>query len=300
MHRRPELLRLRTAYDSLVRHINDWVAGRIQAPIGRWTQGTIDRRVAELSAQRDANVAQRARIRELQAAEHLQAERAAALPFETGVAASNLPQLGRTVIESRPAGHIPFMVSPAPISNLTTVTSSMPTLLPIDISGVTGGIGGAIGGDTGRALGGVIGSIANTFLNPQQSTSTGPTPVMGMASVAGAGPMVMAGGAMVTAARALLIKASMFVGKRVTLPAVLALIRRFGPTVAATALGLGLGEIIQLWIAGSGKTRRRRGISGADLRRTTRTLRTLGRLNQLVGGFCGRGTGRRAVRVRRR
>lgn len=73
------------------------------------------------------------------------------------------------------------------------------------------------------------------------------------------------------------------------------LIRRVGFEVAATALGLGVYEAAEILLADSqsGARRRARGISGADIRTTCRTLGKVKRLSAQLGTSRARAPARR-------
>lgn len=63
--------------------------------------------------------------------------------------------------------------------------------------------------------------------------------------------------------------------------------RFLGLQAAAAALGVSAVELAQTVLQDAGKVRRRgRGISGADVRRTVRTMKKLQRLNAAVGAGC--------------
>ncbi len=89
----------------------------------------------------------------------------------------------------------------------------------------------------------------------------------------------------------LLRRASENIGKRITRKNAIALIKRVGIDAAALALGLTVLEMAQ--IVASEPSRRMRGISGGDIKRTRRTLRKINNLACTLREFCG--TGRTSI-----
>jgi hypothetical protein len=95
-------------------------------------------------------------------------------------------------------------------------------------------------------------------------------------SGAGALPAVIGGAAALV--RMLLARASAFVGARVSRSAAMSLIRKWGPTAAASALGWSAAEVLQFWFAtggGRGGRRRGRGLTYRQIQTANRVARTL-------------------------
>lgn len=109
-------------------------------------------------------------------------------------------------------------------------------------------------------------------------TSGGYGPETAVASVMPVGTMPAMG--MMAAVRAgaslILKKIQMNIGKRISRQQVSQLLRRVGPEAAAIALGISVTELLQL--EATKPTRRARGISARDIRRTKSTLRKLSHL----------------------
>src|SRR5260370_42008676 len=93
---------------------------------------------------------------------------------------------------------------------------------------------------------------------------------------AGGGPRAIgAGGAL--AVRAILIRVKSRLGYGITVRGIVDLVRRFGPGVVLTFLGIGIEELMLLWVhhERGGRRRRHRGISGRDITRAQRTIRRM-------------------------
>jgi hypothetical protein len=153
-------------------------------------------------------------------------------------------------------------------------------------------------GNWGGAIQAGASAAITAYTTPKPSyvpqTSGGATPTAtGGATPAGTTVAVMQGAALV---RWLLAKAANFLGRKVTKRAVLDLIRRYGPTAAASALGWSAVEAVQFWMAaeGAGKPRRRRGLSYRQLANAKRVARTLQGMTRTFQQACGAvGYGRR-------
>ena len=191
-----------------------------------------------------------------------------------------------------------------------------------NIGGLLSGLAPVIGaafGPTGAIIGGQVGGIitaaagapsvaprvrANGAMVPQEAI-VGVAPRVPVAPSTAVAPMVT-GGALVplaTGARgliaALLAKAGLTLGKRVTANGVLALVREIGLAAAAAALGLELVEIAQ--IIAAKPRRRRRGITAAQLATIRKTLRKVATINRTLAEFrppVRRATGRRVTQTR--
>lgn len=78
-----------------------------------------------------------------------------------------------------------------------------------------------------------------------------------------------------TAMRALLASISARVGQRVTVANVVALVKRVGVEATALALGITAAEVLQLYMMGTVKRRRRRGITGRQISNARSTIRRM-------------------------
>jgi hypothetical protein len=127
-------------------------------------------------------------------------------------------------------------------------------------------------------------AISRTFVPWEDSPAT---PTAGTA-----GPVVAGVAAGVALVRALLAKAAQYLGRRVTKANALDLIKKFGPTAAASALGWTAAEALQFWLAtgGTAKKYRRRGITGRQLANAKRVARQLNSMAQSFREVCGSAT----------
>ena len=105
-----------------------------------------------------------------------------------------------------------------------------------------------------------------------------------VAPLAGVGALALSARGLI---QNLLRRASENIGKRITRKNAIALIKRVGIDAAALALGLTVLEMAQ--IVASEPSRRMRGISGGDIKRTRRTLRKINNLACTLREFCGSG-----------
>jgi hypothetical protein len=122
---------------------------------------------------------------------------------------------------------------------------------------------------------------------------------------AGGGPRAIgagvAGGAL--AVRAILIRVKSRLGYGITVRGIVDLVRRFGPGVVLTFLGIGIEELMLLWFHHErrGGRRRHRGISGRDITRAQRTIRRMSSFMCRVQEVCAApGVARVVRRVGRR
>lgn len=69
------------------------------------------------------------------------------------------------------------------------------------------------------------------------------------------------------------------------------LVKKLGPELAAGALGYSVVDLMTAIVAGNGMStrRRRRGLSGRDIRTTRRVCRTMHSLNEQIRSSCGGG-----------
>jgi hypothetical protein len=179
-------------------------------------------------------------------------------------------------------------------------------------------VGAAIGGPAGFAVGTAIGSAIGPKPQAQQLIG-GPPPVGPGAGVGGgmvktgtsaAGKIIQGGmsmlGRWLIGARGIARNATgkivgvmrgeqLFRNKRV-----IALAKQIGMAGAATALGITLAEVAEMFVAESGKRRRTRGISGRDIKCTRRTLGKIRSVQRMIGVArpASRARGRPAVAVR--
>ena len=110
------------------------------------------------------------------------------------------------------------------------------------------------------------------------------TPAAMRVPLAGVGALALSARGLI---QNLLRRASENIGKRITRKNAIALIKRVGIDAAALALGLSVLEMAQ--IVASEPSRRMRGISGGDIKRTRRTLRKINNLACTLREFCGSG-----------
>jgi len=97
---------------------------------------------------------------------------------------------------------------------------------------------------------------------------------------AGGGPRAIGGGVAGGSAlmvRAILLRVRSRLGYGISVRGIVDLVRRFGPGVVLTFLGLGVEELMTLWFHHErrGHRRRARGISGRDITRAQRTIRRM-------------------------
>jgi|SRR3990170_6209025 len=135
------------------------------------------------------------------------------------------------------------------------------------------------GGRTGAPVAPISAAVMPFRGGFLEANGGGVTPVGGTT-----GRLVVAGA---TRVATIMAKIAAHLGRRVAKWRVIELIRRWGPFAAAGALGIAAEEAIELWLSAGGARRRRaRGVSAADIRRTTRTLSTLDRMGDRVRKFC--------------
>lgn len=148
-------------------------------------------------------------------------------------------------------------------------------------------------GGGGISVGGAVGSLFRDVALPLLQSRVGLTPGAAGAPVgavmAGTGLRAGVMGAAVQTAgsmiRNILARASATIGKRITRKNAVALVKRIGLEAAALALGISILEMAQ--VVASAPTRRARGISGGDMKRTRRTLRKINSLACQLQEFCG-------------
>ena len=195
---------------------------------------------------------------------------AIALPIAAGVVggpvAGQLASVGASLVVPPEGGMRPPVMQP-------TAGGTMPFSL------TSGGGGGFAAG-----FGGVVRDLAlsagSAFIQSRigggGGGAVGPSPTeAGMLRMPGAAG-AMAGGAVVVASRALALikdRVASVLGKRLSIRRIAAIIKRIGPTVAATALGLSAVEIAQVLAASP--QRRARGISASNIRTTKRTIKKI-------------------------
>lgn len=132
--------------------------------------------------------------------------------------------------------------------------------------------------------GGVLGFAAKSASSLLANRRPGASTAGGVASFAGglgsaasaeaAGlPMVIGGGAI--AIRAILARIAAYIGQKITSRQVVNVLKYMGVTAAATALGVGVEDLLKVWLFHTQRRRRGRGISARDIRGTKRTLRKL-------------------------
>lgn len=147
--------------------------------------------------------------------------------------------------------------------------------------------GGPVGGELGGALGGLVGQ---RLVDPADGGSDvpqipGPIAAAGGSAAAGGTATAIMGAA--TAAGGLLKNAAGKVvgfilkdGSHLSLAGAAQLVMRFGPTVLASAIGIGVEQLISAIFGHKHlKRRRHRGITAADMRRTRSTIRKVTRLH---------------------
>ena len=102
-------------------------------------------------------------------------------------------------------------------------------------------------------------------------------------------------------ARGILLKASSYLGRRVTAKQAVALARRVGVEAAAVALGISAVELLQLVATSTMVTRRRRGITGRQIANARSTIRRMTSFMTRVQEACApamrRSSSRRAHRA---
>lgn len=86
-------------------------------------------------------------------------------------------------------------------------------------------------------------------------------------------------------------------GMRVSRKAAVQLAKSMGITAAATALGIGAADLAEMVLQDAGKRGRGRGVTGAQLRITRRTMRTVERMHRQIAGYC-RSAGVQTTRYR--
>lgn len=146
-------------------------------------------------------------------------------------------------------------------------------------------IGGLIGGPVGAAAGAAVTRSLTPQLAPTAvavqaprigGTQTGPSPTPAMAGALVPGARTMIQG--------LLSIAGVTLGRRVTAPSVLSLVRELGLVAAAGALGLTVVEVAQ--IIAARPRRRRRGITAAQIATTRRTIRKVTSIQRALSEVC--------------
>ena len=193
------------------------------------------------------------------------------LPIAAGVlggpAAAQLTSVATSLVVPPTGGMRPPVLQP-------TAGGTMPFSL------TSPGGGGFLGG-FGEVARDLALSAGSAFIQSRigGGGAVGPAPVQ-MAALRVPGGMgaatAMAGGALAVSRTALVaIKARVagVLGKNLSIRRIVAIIKRLGPTVAATALGLSAVEIAMLLAASP--TRRARGISASNIRTTKRTIKKI-------------------------
>src|SRR5882762_2008058 len=95
------------------------------------------------------------------------------------------------------------------------------------------------------------------------------------------GPVARAGGAMMRRGGSIVTAA----GRRISTSKAWAIAKRYGPDVAASAVGMGLADFLAVMMDSGAMTRRhrRRGISSRDFRTTRRVVNFVNRLTHTLG-----------------
>lgn len=196
----------------------------------------------------------------------------AALP---GSASNPYPAAGS------PLPMLPASIAPSAFGALPGGAPLMTSMLPAAMPAILGGaarIGTALGTTrVGRALG-----------------------LGGSSLIAGAGGALISGAAGVLRTVAGKIRGVVLSsGRFVSSAKAAALAKRVGMEAAAVALGVSAVELAEMVLADQEKKSRRRGrgVSGADLRRTRRTIRTVERMHDQIVAACRPAMPRRSARA---
>lgn len=158
-----------------------------------------------------------------------------------------------------------------------------------------------LGGQAGELLGGgVIGDLGNRLVDdvlnpsvPQQVAlglpALGALPSMAarfLPSMATVGRGVAAAVGVIRSVGGRILGVVLPSGMRVGPKAAIQLAKSMGITAAATALGIGAADLAEMVLQHAGKHRRGRGVTGAQLRTTRRTMRTVERMHRQIVGYC--------------
>ncbi len=156
-------------------------------------------------------------------------------------------------------------------------------------------LGAVIGGPAGALLGTAVAGGISAGFGPTAS-QVGPVPLLSSVAFPRIpslpGPTVTPTGAIVpfiaggagALIRALLARASAFIGNRVSRDRVLSLVRDLGLAATAAALGLSVVEVAQ--IIAARPRRRRRGITASQLATTKATIRRVHSINDAIASVC--------------
>ena len=200
---------------------------------------------------------------------------AIALPIAAGVVggpvAGQAASIGASLVVPSVGGMRPPVLQP-------TAGGTMPFSL------TSPGGGGFLGG-FGEVARDLALSAGSAFIQSRigGGGAVGPAPVQmaGLRMPGGLGPAMAVGGGLAagrTVLAAIKARVAGVLGKNLSIRRIVAIIKRLGPTVAATALGLSAVEIAQLLAASP--SRRARGISASNIRTTKRTIK------KIVGVAC--------------
>lgn len=116
---------------------------------------------------------------------------------------------------------------------------------------------------------------------PTAGAAVMPTPTATPTATPAMGPAIAG---VATTVRMILAKASAWIGKRVTRSSLMSAVKKIGLEATAVALGLTVFEVAT--VVASAPTRRARGISAGDVKRTKRTLRKLSSLACNFNEYC--------------
>jgi len=98
----------------------------------------------------------------------------------------------------------------------------------------------------------------------------------------GAVPAVIAGAAAVAP---ILARISIRIGRRVGLGSALAILRKYGLAAGGTLLGIQTIDALRLWLAGTQKKRRTRGIPARDVKTVRKAVRIVMRAKRIASTF---------------
>lgn len=128
------------------------------------------------------------------------------------------------------------------------------------------------------------GGFVQTAAMPGVMTTMGSLPAIGGGMVTAAGMAVRAAGVLRSAAGRI-IAVVLPSGVKVSRQAAMKLTKAVGYTAAASALGIGVNDLAEWMLSGAGK-RRGKGVTGAQLRTTKRTMAVVEKMHRQIAGYC--------------